>query len=229
MITESTSALVPPEISSTIEGLHGQVEKLERELAQALDVWRTTLSDEKKRFDELLERKELASQEQEGQWARQSQSYEERLAELKSDFESRLKQTEQNAARALTELDEAWQHDKLDWGPSAQSEWPTQRLSLEAKAGILEQRLAEIESTYAAERDTLQARIRELESRPESITGPKPETVKALQAQLHDFQQTVAALQDRSSRSDELLSACVQALDYQITFLYDLVQSQLIS
>ena len=58
----------------------------------------------------------------------------------------------------------------------------------------------------------------------QASAGPTPETVKALQAQLLDFQQTVASLQDRASRSDDLVNACVQALDYQISVLYDLVQ-----
>src|ERR1700733_11040450 len=133
MITEKPTDVVPPEIFQNIESLHGEVDKLQRELSQALEVWQTTLADEKKNFDELLEHKELAWQEQASQWSRQSQAYEERMTELKFELESRLKQSEQNAARALAELDDAWQRDKLEWGPQARAEWPTQRRELEAK------------------------------------------------------------------------------------------------
>src|ERR1700733_14857169 len=106
MITDSTTT-VPTEVFQNIDGLHKKVEGLQRELAQALEVWQGTLNDEKNKFSELLEHKNLAWQEQDGQWTRQSQAYEERLVEMKADFEARLKQTEQNAVRALAELDDA--------------------------------------------------------------------------------------------------------------------------
>jgi hypothetical protein len=232
MATELAATAVPPEIFQNIETLHGEVETLQRELAQALEVWQTTLADERKNFDEWREHKELAWQEQDTQWARQNQAYEERLAELNSEFEARLKQTEQNAARALAELDDSWQQDKLEWGPAAQAEWPAQRRQLETKAQALELEL-----------EALRARNRELEEQalvasavperqaglPAGQAGPTPETVQALERQLLEFRQTVASLQDRASHSDELLNACVQALDYQISVLYDLVNSQLIS
>jgi hypothetical protein len=208
MVTEASPSVVPPEVSQNIDMLNGQVENLQRELTQALDVWQTTLADEKKKFEDLLEHKELASQEQDGQWARQQVAFEERLAEIKSEFEMRLIQTEQNATRALSELDDAWQRDKLEWGPAAQAKWPVERRELEDKVQALEEELAQLRKEHVVQ----------------ASAGPTPETVKALQAQLLDFQQAVASLQDRASRSDDLLNACVQALDYQISVLYDLVQ-----
>src|SRR5258706_4076753 len=127
MATEAPISVVPPEVFQSIETLYGEVESLERDLDQALDVWRTTIADERKKFDDLLEHKQLASQEQDGQWARQKEAFEERLSEIKSEFEMRLLQTEQNAARSLSELDDAWQRDKLEWGPAAQVQWPADR------------------------------------------------------------------------------------------------------
>jgi len=118
MITEpavSVASVVPAEISETIGNLHNEIEKLRLELGQALEVWQSTLVAERAQFDELLKHKELAWSEQENQWARQSQAYEQRLEELKSDFEVRLKQTEQNASQALAQLDDDWQRDKLEW------------------------------------------------------------------------------------------------------------------
>jgi len=208
MATEAPISVVPPEVSQSIETLYGEVESLERELDQALDVWRTTIADERKKFEDLLEHKQLASQEQDGQWARQKEAFEERLSEIKSEFEMRLIQTEQNATRSLSELDDAWQRDKLEWGPAAQAQWPAERRQLEDKVQALEEELAQLRREHVVQ----------------ASAGPTPETVKALQAQLLDFQQTVASLQDRASRSDDLVNACVQALDYQISVLYDLVQ-----
>src|SRR5690348_16850576 len=143
MITESSTTVVPQDVFQNIDTLNDQVENLKRELSQALEIWQSTLAEEKKKFSDLLEHKELAWQEQEAHWARQNQGYEERLAELKFEFESRLKQAEQNATRSLNELDDVWQRDKLEWGPAAQSAWPDQRRELEEKNRDLEQELAQ--------------------------------------------------------------------------------------
>jgi chromosome segregation ATPase len=202
MITEPAvpgTSVVPTEISDTIGNLKSEISKLKLELGQALDVWQSTLASERAQFGELLKHKELAWSEQENQWAKQSQAYEQRLADLKDDFEARLKITEQNAAQALGQLDDDWQRDKLEWG--SREQWAIERRALEEKVAALERALAEKKES----------------------TGPTPDTVKALQGQLSEFQQTVAAFQDRAARSDELVNACVQALDYQISVLYDLV------
>ncbi len=208
MVTESDTPVAPPKVLQNIETLNGQVANLQRELTQALDVWQTTLADEKKKFEDLLEHKELASQEQDSQWARQRLAFEERLAEIKTEFETRLLQTEQNATRALSELDDVWQRDKLEWGPAAQAQWPAERRELENHVQALEEELARIRREHVVR----------------ASAGPTPETVQALQGQLIEFQQAVASLQDRASRSDDVVSACVQALDYQVSVLYDLVQ-----
>jgi DNA repair exonuclease SbcCD ATPase subunit len=224
MSPESSVLAVPAEISETIGKVHDDVERLGRELAQALEVWQATLSAEKKQFNDLLEHKELASREQENQWARQTQSYEERLEGMKADFESRLKLTEQNAAHALSELDDAWQRDKLEWVPAARDPWPPEKADLEAKIQSLNNQLADAERLRTQEREGFESRIRDIESRAQVAAGPTSSTVKALQNQLLEFQQTVASFQDRATHSDELVNACILALDYQISVLYDLVQ-----
>ena len=223
MITEPSLAVVPPEISETIGTLRAEMEKLRRELGQALDVWQSTLTAEKDQFEGFLKHKELAWHEQEEQWSRQTQTYEERLETMKSDFETRLNQSEQNAAHALAELDDAWQRDKLEWGPSARDEWPDQRRQMEAKIQVLEREQAESAAAREEEKQRHQARLAEIEASAKIGAGPTPSTVKALQGQLLLFQQTVASFHDRAVQSDELVNACVQALDCQISVLYDLV------
>ncbi len=206
MITEPSSTAVPKEILENLEDVQARVDKLAQELSQATQVWNATLANEKETFDSLIGRKELAAQEQDELWARQCKTYEERLAEMKSEFETRLAQAEQNAARALTELDDTWQRDKLEWGPEAQSAWPLQRKELESKVQELETKLTQLEKNEA-----------------ERAIQPSPETIKTLEGQLREFQATVAQLQERASKSDELVYACVQALDYQISVLSDLI------
>jgi hypothetical protein len=208
MITEPSSAVVPPEVFQNIETLNAQVESLQRELRQALEVWQTTLAEEKKTFEALLERKELAFQEQDGQWTRQNQSYEERLSEMKAEFDVRLLQTEQNAARSLSDLDDAWQRDKLEWGPAAQSQWPDERRALEDKIQSLEAEIAQLKEEHSKQ----------------VAAAPTPETVKALEVQLLESQQAATSLQERAARTEGMLSESVQSLDQQISVLYELVQ-----
>jgi hypothetical protein len=224
MITEPTAPAVPAEISETIGTLQTEIESLRRELTQALDVWQSTLAAEKNRFEELLQHKELAWHEQESRWAAQAEAYEVRLEGLKTDFESRLKQTEQNAVHALSELDDAWQREKLSWTPAPAVPWPDDRRALEEKVQSLEHQLADVERLWTEERAGYESRIQGMESRARIAAGPTPSTVKALQGQLSEFQQAVASFQDRAAHSDELVSACVLALDYQISVLYDLIQ-----
>ena len=154
MVTETASVAVPAEIADTIEKLHANVEKLQHELAQALEVWRSTLATEKNQFDELFRHKELAWNEQESQWAGQCEAYEKRLDLLKSDFETRLKQTEQNAAHALAELDDDWQREKLEWGPK--DGWLEERRLLEERIQSLERALAEKGEAQAGPTDLVQ-------------------------------------------------------------------------
>ena len=47
MITESSSSVVPPEVSQNIEMLSQQMESLQKELSQGFSVWQSTLADEK--------------------------------------------------------------------------------------------------------------------------------------------------------------------------------------
>ncbi len=179
MISEPLAA-VPAEVTSQIEQLQAEIETLQRELGQARDVWRGTLEVEKKQFEEFVQHKTLAWQEQETQWLRQKLAYEQRIEELKTEFEARLKQTEQNAVRSLNELDDAWQRDKLDWG--AKSAPPA------------------------------------IAAAP--VASPQLDT---LRQQLVDLQDQMATAQSKSAQSDNLVDACLQALDHQIEVLYDLM------
>ena len=58
----------------------------------------------------------------------------------------------------------------------------------DAQLRTLEERLTLVEQNYESERQSLLSRIQELENKPENPHGPTPETVKALQAQVLEFQ-----------------------------------------
>lgn len=191
MITQNPA--VPTEVTEQIQTLKTQVETLQRELSQAMEIWHQTLQGEKRNFAELLLHKESAWQEQEAEWLKQKQAFEQRIEDMQTEFESRLRQTEQNATRTFNELEDAWQRDKLSWQtPKPQ---PTPELAPE-------QSLA----PWLEEKQTLETRIRELEAR------------------LMEVPAAVETVSEKSPLSDELLQACLHALDHQIEVLYDLVQ-----
>lgn len=144
----------PPEavvtLSSTVERLRSDLENVQRELDQALGVWRQALITEKREFQTALVAKQRLWDDQETQWQRMRQSYEERILQLENNYQAQLQATEQNALRSLNDLDETWQRDKMTWHQGA-----SQRMKdLEAE-----------KTTWAAQEERLQSRIVELETR----------------------------------------------------------------
>jgi hypothetical protein len=148
MTTETLPAV--SSITENVDRLRTDLLQVERELDQALDVWRTALLTEKKEFQEVVQTKERAWAERDREWQRQRAGYEDRIRELEDHFKTQLAAADQNALRALNELDDAWQRDKLSW----------QHTALE--------RLRELESHEAqwqAENERQQQALRDLEAK----------------------------------------------------------------
>ena len=76
-----------------------------------------------------------------------------------------VKQSEQNAAHALSELDDAWQRDKLEWSSPGRGQAPAPSAELEEKIQSLERALESKENAYADERLAQAVRLSEMESR----------------------------------------------------------------
>lgn len=201
-------AAVLPEVQSQISLLQQQIVQLQQELSQAQEVWRATLEAEKSQFEDLRQHKELAWKEQEEQWQRQRAAYEERIETLESDLKARLEQAEHNGLRALRELDDAWQRDKLEWGPPARAEWVSLKPALES-------RIQELEAQLKASEDARQA------DRQAALDARAP--IEAMRDQLTQFQTRMEAMQSGAER-DALIQASLETLDSQIQVLYDLVQ-----
>src|SRR5579864_4857159 len=108
---ETEAPPVLQNLSASVESLRSDLENVQRELDQALGVWRSALVNEKKEFQTLLQSKQLAWNEQDEAWAREREAYERKIAELETHFQTQLAVTEANALKALTDLDEAWQRD----------------------------------------------------------------------------------------------------------------------
>ena len=89
---------------------------------------------------------------------------------------------------------------------------------------LARQELAENGRLGQEERDQHAARLREMEDRAKTaLLETPPDVPLPLQDQLLQFQQTVSALQNFSPQADDLVRACVEGLDFQVSVLQDLV------
>jgi len=113
VLTEAPAPLTS--LSETVERLRSDLENIQRELDQALEVWRSTLITEKKEFQAQLQNQQQTWNADDRQWQRQREAYEQKIQDLQKTFDDQIALTEQNALRALNELDDSWQRDKLHW------------------------------------------------------------------------------------------------------------------
>jgi hypothetical protein len=118
-IAAPATPTLPEELNSHIQRLQTDLDTIQRELDQALDVWRETLSTEKQEFEAQIKAKDSAWAERDQRWLDQRQEYETRIETLEATFKAQLNATEQNALRALNDLDTAWQSERAAWGQEA--------------------------------------------------------------------------------------------------------------
>lgn len=120
MITEepSSSAVTLENLGQSWERLRADLDVIQRELDQALSSWRSFLANEKKEFKGFVEAKQKIWDGQETEWQAQRAGYERKIQDLEEFFTSQLTASEQNAVKALNELDDSWQRDKILWQQS---------------------------------------------------------------------------------------------------------------
>lgn len=153
MITEAPALLST--LSENVERLRLDLENIQRELDQALDVWRVTLVKEKQEFQTQLQNQQQTWNEEDRQWQLQREAYEQKIHDLQKAFDDQIALTEQNALRALNELDDSWQRDKLHWQQessqrvrdleSREAGWTAERQKQESTLQDLQNRLAELD------------------------------------------------------------------------------------
>lgn len=249
MITETAEA---PSLNSSLERLRSDFENVQRELDQALGVWRQALITEKRDFQSTLQAKQRAWDEQEEQWQLQRRAYDEKILALQTTFQEQLTTTEQNALKALNELDDSWQRDKLLW-------------SQDANRRIKELEMHETNNLVEIEK--LQARIHELENQPVAPTNSEyhaaldmqqawetdrrvwQTSVRETVQQLHErealwqaerehkdmallkvqeylvaLQSQLAAIQDRQTAAPDFLESYLSSIENQISVIESFVQ-----
>ncbi|HVO32264.1 MAG TPA: hypothetical protein VMU17_00010, partial [Elusimicrobiota bacterium] len=147
MTTDTATSL--SELSAKLDRFRADLENLQRELEQSLQSWRASLVGERKDFQTLLQNQQAEWDAKERQWQEQRGAYDRQIGELDAHFRAQLGTAEQNALRALNELDDSWQRDKLKWNQ-----------------GVAE-RIQELEgrqALWASERDKQAAFLNDLES-----------------------------------------------------------------
>lgn len=178
-MTAETSPAVA-EFSKTVARLRSDIENIQRELDQAATVWRATLSDEKKEFGQLLQNKRHNWDEEEAKWQKQRDAYEQKIRELEAFFLNRLDLSERNAVRALNDLDDAWQRDKLQRENAAQigqkeaesrlTAWAAERERLRQEIDRLrEQSEQQIASAAARSEEAVRHRLQDLWDRDKAL------------------------------------------------------------
>ena len=190
-----SEAPLTADLPQTLTRLRSDLENVQRELDQALGVWRNALIAEKKEFQSLLQAKQLAWNEQESEWQRQRLAYEQEIQELESFFKTELAAREQHGVQALNELDDSWQRDKLLWDQAA-----TRRVK------ELEQR----EALWRAENQKQESRIQELQ---EKI------------ARLESEERTASSPSAASEKiAREWTETTVRSLEHQVTTLDTMIR-----
>jgi hypothetical protein len=197
MATDTSSPAVA-ELAGSVQRLHADLESIRRELDQALTVWQTALTQEKQNFHAEIQKAESTWQDRAQSWDQQKLAYEKKIEELESFFRTQIAATEQNALRALNELDDAWQRDKLGWGHSA---------------SIRIKELEALDKASAAERLKTTQTIQSLEARlVEAQASIKEEERRAAETQLQASTNAWDAEKERyESRLAGLEKALAQA------------------
>ena len=184
MISEASDTLAA--LDRKVEGLRSDLGNVQLELDQALEVWRSALISEKKEFEALLQAKESVWNEQESEWQHQRGAYEQKIQALESAFKAQLDASEQSALRALNELDDAWQRDKLQWTSDTSGRIKEQEKTLE----VLRLRSADLENLV----QKLQSERAEFQAAASAPEHPSSSTWT--QTQLACLEAQVAALDD---------------------------------
>ena len=102
-------------LSEALERVRSELNAIQLELDHTLGAWRGKLAQEKETLRVLLEAKQNVWAQQEGEWQQQRLAYERKIQELERFFEEKLAVVNQNALRALNELEDTWQREKVQW------------------------------------------------------------------------------------------------------------------
>src|SRR5690242_5875335 len=103
------------DLSTKLDELRSDLQAAQRAFDSSIQAWQASLAAEKKDFQDLYQAKQAQWETREKEWLDQRASYELKISQLDNHFRTQLGVTEQNALRALNDLDDSWQRDKLQW------------------------------------------------------------------------------------------------------------------
>jgi chromosome segregation ATPase len=229
MITDAKDTPPTDDLRTHFERLQADLNIVQNELDQALTVWRAILSTEKQEFKKLLEDREKVWDREEATWQKDRQAYEQKIADLEAFFNKQITTTEQNAVRALNELDAAWQAERLRWqqtvgqdAKEVRQRDELQKVSLQQ----LEQRVAQLEDennrlrasqselhqTYAGQEQQLQAQISTLEAQLNEWQAEKNAWQQSLSERMNELRQNEDLWMAERQQKESLILSLQQDL-----------------
>src|ERR1035438_4112812 len=108
-------------LQGALDQIQAQLQSLQKELQGAVQTSRAGAESDQEKFQAELAARQRVWDQQDSDWQRDRNTYQKRVVELEEWFIKQLTVTEQNALRALNELDSAWQRDKHQWYQSLSS------------------------------------------------------------------------------------------------------------
>jgi chromosome segregation ATPase len=231
-VRESGESAALDELTQAIEQFRQELMGVQRELEQAADAWRSAVATEKEAFHTLLAFKQQAWDEQEAEWQLQRGGYEQKIRELEKFFTDHLQATEQNALKALNELDDSWQREKLSWQRSLSQqtqEWQEREASWRAERQEQALRIQALEQEIAQ----LQARLAEGEGEHQTHQQQLENLQRSLEAQDSQWQQERILWQERedflAAQSRDQVESYVNTLESGVSALQELIRQMILT
>jgi len=127
----STENKTTAPIEDQFEKLDSELRDIQKELSQAMDVWRTTLLTEKEELKSSFETKYADWKKQGQSFERDRIAYEQKIQELQHFFEGKLKLAEQNAFQALQQMEATWKAEKEQLEKSSYTQTQENKMRLQ--------------------------------------------------------------------------------------------------
>jgi chromosome segregation ATPase len=214
MITDQTPTVSPEDLQKNYLRLRTDLDIVQNELEQALTVWRAILENEKQEFHKTLQERATVWDREETQWEKDRTAYEQKIEELEKSFHKHLTETEQNAVRALDELDGAWQKEREKW----QATFEQQARAAQEQDQSRHQTYQQLEAQLAnvqKENTLLNGRLDVMNNLETQLAGWQQEKAawqQTFSERLRDMQQQQSLWADERQQKDSLIRSLQEDL-----------------
>jgi chromosome segregation ATPase len=214
-------AFSPEDLRKSFERLQTDLNIVQSELEQALGVWRSILLTEKQEFQKVLDDREKAWAQEEAQWQKDREAYEQKVHELETYFKDQLLTTEKRAVHALNELDAAWQQERSRWQETINQKTEEFRQTDDIRNDArhqIEKRIEDLEAENAQLRERSE---RLTQSAQDSLA--KDAEIQRLQEHIASLQNQTVTIDETQKKQEEHVHVYMNTLETQVAALEDFV------